>query len=230
MSNDSINPKLLNQAEHFLQSEGDQWFARNVEALKGKQDSFEIQYLKRILGPFKTTIDTVLEIGCSSGVKLQQLCDSLNAKGKGIDPSSQAVKAGNQLFINQNKEHLELTVGAAHCLPYGDHSFDLVFFGFCLYLVDRAHLFKAVAEADRVLKTGGFLEILDFDPIHRHKRPYHHKEGIFTYKHQYTNLFIDSGHYYLMAKESFSHAENFFSKDSNERISVNVLYKEIDAY
>jgi len=182
------------------------------------------------LTPFKSTIGSILEIGCSNGIKLKKLCETLNAEGRGIDPSPQAVGSGNSLFKTQKRDKLELRVGTAHCLPYEDQSFDLVFFGFCLYLVDRTHLFKAVAEADRVLKPGGFLAILDFDPIHRHKRPYHHKEGIFTYKHQYSNLFTASGHYYLVAKESFSHAENFFSKDPNERISVNVLYKEIDAY
>lgn len=99
-----------------------------------------------------------------------------------------------------------------------------------MYLVDRSEIFNAVAEADRVLKNGGFLVIFDFDPAQRHKRPYHHKSGLFSYKTSYSDFFINCGHYYLVAKESFSHSDNHFSLNSDERVSICVLYKELDPY
>ena len=101
-------------------------------------------------------------------------------------------------------------------------------FGFCLYLVDRSDVFKVIAEADRVLKSGGFMVIVDFDPKLPQKVPYHHIPGLFTYKTSYSDFFTAGGNYYLVAKESFSHQSDNFAVDSNERISICVLYKELD--
>src|SRR5258708_11795718 len=125
---------------------------------------------------------------------------------------------------------IELQAGTASKLPLESQSLDLVYFGFCLYLVDRQDLFSAVAEADRVLKNGGFLAITDFDPIHWHKRPYHHKEGIFSFKRDYSKLFTASGMYFLVAKTRFSHRGASFDPDGGERVSTTLLFKERDAY
>lgn len=225
-----MNEKNSTQTEVFLKTEGDQWFKRNIDVLSGARESFEVELIKRILTPFNQEVKNILEIGCSNGRKLEQLCEYFKSHGKGVDPSSKAVEEGNSHFKAQGQTNIELITGAAQALPFAADSFDLVFFGFCLYLVDRSELFQAISAADRVLKPGGFLAILDFDPIQRHKRPYHHKEGLFTYKNQYSRFFTESGHYYLVAKESFSHGHNHFSKDGNERISINILYKEPDAY
>ena len=115
---------------------------------------------------------------------------------------------------------MKLSVAIASDLPHENDCFDLVYFGFCLYLLDRNDVLKAVAECDRVLKTGGFLAILDFDPKQRSKNPYHHKPGMFSYKNSYSDFFTAGGHYYLVAKESFSHESNDFDTNSNERVSV----------
>ena len=81
-----------------------------------------------------------------------------------------------------------------------------------------------------MLKTGGFLAILDFDPKQRSKNPYHHKPGMFSYKNSYSDFFTAGGHYYLVAKVSFSHEANHFDINSDERISVCILYKEPETY
>jgi ubiquinone/menaquinone biosynthesis C-methylase UbiE len=125
---------------------------------------------------------------------------------------------------------MNLTVGTASNLPFESAFFDVVFFGFSLYLVDRTKLFQAVSEADRVLKPGGFLVIQDFDPGYRYKRPYTHLDGISSYKNSYVDLFSASGHYFQAEKVSFSHSKNVFDKDPHERISISLLYKELDAY
>lgn len=213
------------QSSLFLDGEGDNWFDRNKNALLNYKSSYEIDVIKKLLNPFKSKIHSICEIGSGNGAKLNEICSYFNAKGYGVDPSSKAVNFGNNSFGNIN-----LKVSTATNLPYLDASFDLVFFGFCLYLVDRNDIFKAIAEADRVLKNGGFLAIFDFDPGLRSKRAYSHKDTVFSYKNSYSNFFTSGGHYYLLGKESFSHNENFFSIDSNERLSLTILYKELDAY
>lgn len=215
----------INQSKIFLESEGDGWFERNKTAVNNKSSYYETETIKRVLQSFKENINNILEIGCGNGAKLNDLCGYFNANGAGIDPSPAAIKDGNELH-----KHLRLSVATASNLPYNSNDFDLVYFGFCLYLVDREDVFKAVAEADRVLKNGGFLAILDFDPKQKHKRPYHHKPGLFSYKTSYSDFFTAGGHYYLVAKESFSHGASHFATDSDERVSVCILYKEPEAY
>ncbi|NDF03435.1 MAG: class I SAM-dependent methyltransferase, partial [Actinobacteria bacterium] len=160
-----------------------------------------------------------------NGTKLNDLCSFFQASGSGIDPSTEATDNGKKLF-----KELKLSVAIASDLPYEDDCFDLVYFGFCLYLLDRNDVLKAVAECDRVLKTGGFLAILDFDPKQRSKNPYHHKPGMFSYKNSYSDFFTAGGHYYLVAKESFSDESNHFDINSDKRISVCILYKEPETY
>jgi ubiquinone/menaquinone biosynthesis C-methylase UbiE len=212
------------QSNEFLGGEGDRWFERNITAINFK-NNFENRAIKRILKFHKKSINNILEIGCSNGAKLFDLCNYFGAVGHGIDPSTLAIKYGKNQHSN-----LHLSVATASNIPYQDNIFDLVYFGFCLYLVDRDVIFQAISEADRVLKPGGFLVIHDFDPNQRQKRAYHHKTGIFSYKTSYSNFFTAGGHYYLVAKESFSHSSNHFSFDDTERVSVCILYKESEAY
>jgi len=223
---------MKKQSTTFLQGEADNYFLRNKSTLDSRATSekgfFEIDWLAQSLTPFKDKIDSILEIGCSNGVNLERMCDLLRAKGTGIDPSNLAVAAGNEKFGGEDRIHLH--TGTASGLPFEAQVFDLVYIGFCLYLVDRSDLFSAVAEADRVLKSGGFLAITDFDPIHRHKRPYHHKDGVFSFKQDYSKLFTESGGYYLVGKLSFSHRKLFFDQDGDERVSTTLLFKEVDAY
>jgi len=223
---------VTNQSDTFLEGEGDNYFRRNqatldsVAATWGKVSS-EIDWVCQALSPFKSKIQSVLEIGCADGLKLERICNLLDANGSGIDPSKLAVTEGNRKL---GEGRIKLHHGTASTLPFEAQSFDFVYFGFCLYLLDRSDLFSAIAEADRVLKTGGFLAITDFDPIHRHKRPYHHNEGVFSFKQDYARFFTEGGMYYLVSKNSFSHRQTFFDADGNERISTAILFKETDAY
>ena len=217
----------MDQSSIFLEGEGDNYFLRNKAALEVRSVASEIAWLGQALYPFKDKVNSVLEIGCSNGAKLEQICGLLDAKGQGIDPSKQAVDEGNRRLSGRGAQ---LHVGTASHLPFDRLSFDFAYFGFCLYLLDRQDLFTALAEADRVLKFGGFLAITDFDPIQRHKRPYHHKEGVFSFKQDYSKVFTESGLYYLVSKNSFSHRQSFFDPDGNERVSTTLLFKEVDAY
>jgi ubiquinone/menaquinone biosynthesis C-methylase UbiE len=213
------------QAKTFLQGEGDHYFERSKAVDYNGNSLYANAIIKRVLTSFKNDIGSILEIGCSDGTKLRDLCDYFVATGYGIDPSASAIRAGREAHGD-----LQLSIGISSHLPYEDNKFDLVFFGFCLYLVDRNEIFKTVSEADRVLKSGGFIAIFDFDPTHRQKRSYHHVPGLFSYKSHYADFFVSGGHYYLVAKESFSARSCHFTTNSDERVSISVLYKEPDPY
>lgn len=220
----------MKQNKIFSESEGDAWFNRNkdqIQVVSQVIDSPDVRYTLESLTPFSSRINNILEIGSSNGVKLETVCSHLNAVGVGVEPSPEAVKTGNE----RNKTaKIQLLVGSGEKLPCLDASFDLVYFAFCLYLFDRNTLMQSLSEADRVLKPGGFLVITDFDPGFRHKRPYSHFPGLFSYKQDYASFYTQSGLYYLVGKHSFSHRSSVFDEMADERVSTNILYKETDPY
>jgi ubiquinone/menaquinone biosynthesis C-methylase UbiE len=221
----------IKQSQIFKESEGDSYFSRNQKNMESAIDKYVVQKLTEDLSPFKDSIRNILEIGCANGVKLRRVCSYFSgATGLGIDPSRIAVDVGNLEISRESQGGVRLEIGTADSLPVENQSVDLVFFGFCLYLMDRQDLFKAVAEADRVLRPGGFIAILDFDSNGRSKNPYSHKAGVYSYKNAYADLFTASGHYCLVSKASISHSNTYFSRDNYERVALQILYKEFDAY
>jgi SAM-dependent methyltransferase len=212
---------LTKQRDIFLGGEGDAYFRRNAPAYASQEagrTSLPLQVLKHYVRPGAR----VLEIGCSNGLNLEALRRQAGCVGSGVDPSAEAVEAGKRDFPS-----LDLQRATADALPFADASFDLVWFGFCLYVTDRALLPRVVAEADRVLKDGGFLAIVDFDPGASMKRRYHHAEGITTYKTDYAQLFLGFPQYVLVEKRSFSHTGERFDSDPGERLAIQVLNKHL---
>lgn len=220
--------KKLNQSQSslFLDGEADAWFLRNQESISLGTESFDVSYLCSTLNAYQDKISNILEIGCGGGAKLIALSNHFNAVGDGIDPSGIAIQSAKENTATSDIE-LNFLTGLATNLPYEDNKFDLVFFGFCLYLVPPNEIYKAVAEADRVLRSGGFLAILDFDYGQMVVNRYKHAPGIFSYKNNYSQLFTSSGYFHQVSKWSYSHTSNTFTPDRDERISIEVLYKEV---
>lgn len=211
---------MKNQEIAFLNSEGDQWFLRNKEKIKNH--SPEISLLCNWLLPFEKEIVNILEIGSGPGNKLAQLSSKLNANGYGVEPSKKAVDYANQNY-NAN---CKFFIGTADNLTSFDLEFDLIHFGFCLYLISRNKVVDVIKSIDSLLKPGKFLSIVDFDPCYSFENDYAHLNGIKSYKAQYFNMFCELGHFTLVNKYSFSEAQFSFAKKVNNRISLTLLYKE----
>lgn len=212
----------MNQRDVFVSGEGDAWFRRNRDCLEAMREMPDVEYIVGTLISYKDRINSVVEVGCSSGFKLELLCERFNALGVGIDPSCEAIESGR----SRVGTGMELHVGASDDLPCLDGSVDLVYFAFCLYLVDRKLLLRSLAEADRVLSPGGFLVITDFDPGVPHVRSYSHVEGVGSFKQDYASIYISSGLYTMVGKYAFSHSGLFFDEVRDERVSTTILYKE----
>ncbi|ABB25018.1 Methylase involved in ubiquinone/menaquinone biosynthesis-like [Synechococcus sp. CC9902] len=215
------------QGDEFLRGEADAWFERNHS--HGKVSS-AMRLLGEWCAPHKSEVGRILEIGAGTGLPLAFLSDFLEADGVGIEPSKQAVENWETLRHEVGGgARVSMSVGLASDLPFEDKSFDLVLFGFCLYLVDRSLLYRAVAEADRVLRDGGFLAIHEFDSQSAYANEYSHRQGILSYKNDYSNIFTSSGHYYLVSKHSHAHLAEHFAPDIDERVSLSLLYKQESA-
>ena len=203
----------------FLDGEGDAWWRRNQLDRTNQLDQFDHAMLRQINKP-----SSVLEIGCADGRRLDRLVRELQepVEAMGIDPSGSAIQHATETFPT-----FTFKVGTADQLPT-ENQFDLVILGFCLYLCDRNLLPKIVAETDRVLADGGQLVIIDFDPPHPRKRRFHHKEGIWSFKMDYSKLFDSFPQYSISFKASMRHADARFSRDETERVGVWILNKELE--
>lgn len=220
----------MNQNQIFLSGEGDEWYKRNRLSINSRDsaDSQEdVRYICQILQPFKHQIQKVFEIGCSSGFKLEAICGHFDATGIGVDPSAAAVLDGNSRIKGDG---IKLIVGTSDKLPVESDSVDFVYFAFCLYLFDRNALISSLAEANRVLKSGGFIAITDFDPGKSYRRRYSHLDGLFSYKQDYSAFYTATGLFYLVGKHSFSHRCHHFELSAAERVSITVLFKETEPY
>ena len=209
---------MKTQKEIFLSSEGDQWFLRNKEQYKKQKndDGILIESLKKL----EITPKVVLEIGCANGTKLNEFNKTFKAECFGIDPSTKAIENGKKEFRNIN-----LQVGTADSLPFDDNKFDMIIFGFCLYLCDRDDLFKIAFEVDRCLRNNGYLVIMDFYSPIPYKNKYKHKEGVHSYKMDYARLFNWNPAYNEIFNILFSHSG--FSKRNipDEKIAITILHK-----
>jgi ubiquinone/menaquinone biosynthesis C-methylase UbiE len=207
----------VKQRDVFLEGEGDRWFFRNQKnnAMPASED---VQFLIRQFSYLSRTDRRFLEVGCSNGVKSQNLSESLGWIGYGIDPSTSAITEANKRLETNN-----FFVGSAENLPFEDYFFDFVFFAFCLYLVDRDDLNSIFAEAFRVLKKNGFIAILDFDYGKDISQDYHHLQGVKSYKENYLKYFEKYG-VSLVAKESYSDSgEIRFENNQNLRVAISLF-------
>lgn len=220
--------------EEMMSGEANAYFERNLsdgQIQVGMGCKLLDEFLAKIYSGGGGTFN-VLEIGCCYGYNLIYLCKKYGFKGFGIEPSLKAVQYGEQIICSEKEVSVVLKQGTADQLDFADNSFDIVIMAFCMFWVDRKYMMRAVSEADRVLKTGGYLASWDFDTRIPYRRLNVHNENVPTYKYDLANLFLGNPQYYLVEKRSFSHASDVFHKDIQERCALNILYKEQigDAY
>jgi len=217
--------KESTRQQHVAWSEGkaaDDWFERNRAKL-GEEGT--LIKSTRFFSGHIVSGQRILEIGTANGHQLHKLQHLTGCEAFGIDPSTMAIADGQNKYPG-----LHLSVGTADKLGFPDQYFDVVVFGFCLYLVDRSLLMQVVSEADRVLRSGGRLMIVDFDPAVSHRRSFVHQQGLWSYKMCYPDLWLANPEYVLNEKCSYSHEGECFHSDPGERVAAWVLVKQTCDY
>lgn len=209
---------MIKQKDIFKSTEGNQWYTRNKKAYTEKKNKSDI--IVDILRDIEITPKKVLEIGSANGSRLNKITNVFNCKGFGIDPSEKAIKEGKKIFPNLN-----LLVATVDDIPFDDNYFDLIIFGFYLYLCDRDDLFKKAYEADRCLCNEGVLIIKAFYPPFPYKNNYIYCKNVFSYKMDYSKMFKWNPLYHEIYKVVFTHSGYPLREIPNERIFVTILRK-----
>jgi ubiquinone/menaquinone biosynthesis C-methylase UbiE len=215
---------MKTQKEIFKAGEGDRWFDRNRKSATFSADSSN--EIVNLIKSIELVPKRVLEIGCSNGQWLEAIRNAFKAECYGIDPASKAISDGKDRYPK-----ISLQTGTADQLPFDDENFDMIIFGFCLYLCDRKDLFKIASEADRCLKNKGFIIIKDFYPPFAYKNRYAHHKGIYSYKMDYSGMFTWNPAYTEISKILFSHSGFALRDVPDEKLAIIVLAKnEKNAY
>jgi ubiquinone/menaquinone biosynthesis C-methylase UbiE len=112
--------------------------------------------------PFLDETMMVLDIGCGPGTITAALS---GASGRviGIDIEPKAIEAAKEMAATSAHANLEFFEGDMTALPFGNETFDAVFFHAVLYHLGPATLEKALSEATRVLKPNGLIATRDAD-------------------------------------------------------------------
>lgn len=211
------------QKQVFLEGEGDAYLHRNIEKC-GTEEEDRVLQAVRALPLFAASQEQankkiqVLEIGCGRGDRLIYLQKQFNAACSGIEPSGESVKLAQQAGIDARQ-------GTADALPWPAASFDLIIFGFCLYLCDRADLFAIAAAADRVLKTPGWIIIHDFYCETPRANPYVHFPGVKSHKMDYRRLFSWHPAYQCLFHEILHHETHTLTDDQDQWVAISLLRK-----
>jgi ubiquinone/menaquinone biosynthesis C-methylase UbiE len=218
--------KLKTQKDAFLNYEADNYFKRN----KGVKYSAEQDAVIKVLREYKYAPANVLEIGCSTGHRLNAMSELFDGvKTTGIEPSNAAILQGQQDY-----PQVKFIRGTADHMPMLDSaSFNLIIIGFVLYVVDREMLFKVISETDRVLADGGVLMIIDFFSEKPVRNDYQHIQDIdaYAFKQNYEDIFTASKLYHLLDKRSINHAtrEYDLSGDYYNKYTLTTLRKDLTA-
>jgi SAM-dependent methyltransferase len=206
----------MTQKDVFLSSEGDAYYNRNRGGIDPQPDLISAPMLRLQIRP-----NRILEIGCFDGYRLRQLRNVFGSECHGIDPSAEAISAGNSKDIH-------LRVGTADKLDYADGFFDLVLFGFCVCLCDPQDHFQIAAEANRVLRDGGIIAIADFMTNRDYRNPWAHKPGLWCYKMEFAKMFTWHPGYRLLSRTYSEHAQPF-TFDQNEAMTIDLIRKDFSA-
>jgi demethylmenaquinone methyltransferase/2-methoxy-6-polyprenyl-1,4-benzoquinol methylase len=137
--------------------------------------------------------EAVLELGFGTGNEVLDLAALVGAGGKvaGIDISAGMLTVSNRKLAGAApKAPVDLRVGDARSLPFGDGEFDAVYTSFTLELFPAEDIPVVLAEAKRVLKPGGRLGVVSMATV----RPGHHTsllERSYVWMHRHFPHLVD---------------------------------------
>ena len=206
--------------EEALRVDGDGYHSRNHPGIGTIADpAFEALALIHQVRP----VTSVLEIGCTTGFRLEKARVAFGSRGVGLEVSPAAVAEGSSLYPS-----LDLRVGVAprDLSLWAGESFDVVIVGHFQYLLPREDLFSLAAAVDALLSPGGHLIVEDFLHPHPVSSDYRHHEDLRVFKHDPSAPWLWSPTYTLVSRRVYDVSEDAAScVDPRAWQTVDVLRK-----
>ena len=209
----------MNQKKIFLSGEGDKWLIRNKKELSKKNYKNDIvlkEVLKIIDDSYKKKRVRILEVGCGNSSRLKKI-NKRNLYCYGVDPSDISVSESkrNKIFCKK---------GTADKIPFKSSFFDIIIFGFCLYVCDEVDYKKIKSEAIRVTKNNSFIIIEDFYSHKKIKKKFKYNNKINVIKQDFAKLFIDKK-IKLISRKIVNYLSHTYTKKENMWASIDTLIK-----
>lgn len=200
----------MSDQEALWRDESTAWYRRNKDALLPAKMAVD-DPIAILLGRCDLHPQRILDVGCADGWRCFWLVARYHCEGFGVDISSEAITEGSRLYPN-----LTLRCTSVMQLPFASECMSLIVSSFVFHCLARDRLLNVVAEIDRVLMPGGHLILADFSPDVASKRPWKHRDGIWTYK------LPDAGAWLFRSSENYRYVDSLtFDHDTHE-IAENV--------
>ena len=210
----------MNNLQIFKEVDGDNFFLRNKYKYVKKTIEKKIENL---IQENKIKVNSILEIGCANGNKLNQysrICKS--KKNFGIDLSKKAIADGKKRYKNLNLLNISsLEIDKLNL------NFNLIICGFFLYNLDRKLIFKQFDLIHNKIIKDGYLLIYDFDPLFKHSNKNTHSKNLISFKMSYDNFLLESGLFEIVYKIKYKLNSTDKTKFKSDDVSL-TLFKKID--
>ena len=115
--------------------------------------------LNEVIGRYVKTSSIVADLGCGTGDLLDFLGPH-TACSIGVDSSVKMLEQARKRFNHRHRSHIDFRLGELEHLPIGNCEVDTAIFSLVLHHLPNPE--RAVAESERILKSGGILIIADF--------------------------------------------------------------------
>ena len=218
------------EQEQALAVDGDGYHQRNYEGIGTIADpAFDQMEILHRISPIKS----VLEIGCTTGFRLEKARKVFGATCAGIEISPAAITEGKKLYPG-----IDIRVGAAprDLNQWSGRKFDVIVVGHLQYLLPREDLFELAAAVDSLLADGGHVITLDFIYPTATQSAYAHTTALKVFKDNPSAPWTWSPTYFLVSRQIYLQStdlvnqvdpRNWQTVDVVRKLAANVAYQEV---
>lgn len=188
--------------EQALRADGDGYHSRNHTGIGTIDDpAFEALELINRMRP----IESVLELGCTTGFRLEKARLAFGARCAGLEVSEAAIAEGHSRYPD-----VDLRVGIAprDMAMWDGETFNVVIVGHFMYLLPREQLFGLAAAVDRFVCDGGHVVVMDFLHPNPTSADYKHHPDLRVFKHDPSAPWLWSPTYTLVNRRVYDVSED----------------------
>lgn len=214
----------LSQEQAFLKGEADAFARRNRDlAVAAPSDDPVLEALQTAGIPREGTL---LDVGGAAGrIAAGFQRDHPDWRVRVIEPSSVAIELGRTAFPDIEFVQGSITQPLS---TEGEPAFDVVVVSGVLCWVERSLLSSAIGALDQALSDGGLMVISDFDVPGQRANAYAHLDGLFTFKQDYSKIFLALGTYHMSYRRSYvDDGDRTYDLPYDRHWSTTVLQKDL---